>query len=170
MSSRPVSERRLMSVRSELVKETLVDTICSRVQARMADEVSASVAVALEAAPASHSAARAGYFARIIETELFEAARVPMPTLADELVAGRAGGTPWPETVVEVARALAAREPLERPDPHDADAVSWRIPGPGGHVRHYVALRLVEAGRASFKPDFMYGFLVRCCEEVIQDS
>jgi hypothetical protein len=154
-----MSERRLMSVRSELVKETLVDTICERVDASMANGVPPAVAVALEAAPSSERAARAGYFARIIETELFEAARAPMPQLAEELAAG-----------VEVARTLAAREPLDRPDPNDADAVSWRIPGPGGHVRHYVALRLVEDGRASLKSDFMYGFLVRCCEEVLQDS
>lgn len=155
-----------MSVRSELVKETLVNTVCDRVQARIGDDVPAAVAVALEAAPSSESAARAGYFARITETELFEAARAPMPTLADELRAGRAAASPWPETVIEVALTLAEREPLERPDPDDAEAVSWLIPGPGGHVRHYVALRLVEDGRASFKPDFMYGFLVRCCEEI----
>lgn len=155
-----------MSVRSELVKETLVDTICDRVRARMTQDVPPSVAVALDAAPASQSAARAGYFARITETELFEAAREPMPTLADELVASRGAASPWSETVIEIARTLAAREPLERPDPDDADAGSWRVPGPGGHVRHYVALRLVEDGEVALKRDFMYGFLVRCCEEI----
>jgi hypothetical protein len=72
----------------------------------------------------------------------------------------------WPQAAAAVARELASREPLERPQPGDPHAVTWRVPGPGGHVRHYVALRLT-AGRRELKRDFVFGFLIRCCEEAL---
>lgn len=127
-----------MAVRSDLVKETMVETICSRVRARLEDE--------------HLTPERAGYLARLVETELFAAARSPLPGLTDDS-----------REAEVIARELASREPLDRPAPDDPDAVSWRVPGPGGHVRHYVAVRLL--GRAELKRDFMYGFLMRCCEE-----
>lgn len=64
----------------------------------------------------------------------------------------------------EVARELADAEPLERPSPDDPCAASWRIPGPGGHVRHYLALG-AAGHRAEDKPEWLYGFFLRCCEE-----
>jgi hypothetical protein len=165
-----------MSVRSEVVKETLVETICGRVLARLKDDPPPAVAGVLDGAP---DVARMGYLARVVESELFQPARSPMPGLAESLRARLDGGSTWPEAAAAVARELAAREPLERPTPDDPDAVSWRVPGPGGHVRHYVARRLIE-GRdavaertaapqrdAALKRDFVYGFLVRCCEEVL---
>lgn len=159
-----MSERRLMSVRSELVRETLVDTICDRARALVGSPVPEPVATALDAT-AQPELARLGYFVRITETELFEPARRATPGLADELRVLADGESPWPRVVSELAGGLAAREPRERPDPDDGDAVSWRFPGPGGHVRHYVALRLIGSGDAALKRDVVYGFVVRCCEE-----
>jgi hypothetical protein len=57
--------------------------------------------------------------------------------------------------------------------------MTWRIPGPGGHVRHYVALEAIEwlAGEtavdigdggagAELKRCWLYGFFLRACEEI----
>ena len=153
-----------MSVQSELVRETIVNTICERALARADDPLSPAVAEALDAAP-HPELARAGYFARVAETELFEPAREPAAWLQDELRSLGSEGSPWPSGVTEVAGRLADGEPLERPDPGNADAVSWRIAGPGGHVRHYVAQRL-SGDRPGSKRDVTYGFVVRCCEEI----
>ena len=164
-----MSERRLMSVRSELVRETVVDTIATRALARAADPLPAPVAAAIDAA-ADPELARAGYFARIAETELFEPARQPTSGLSEELRARAGRGSPWPFAVSELSADLAGREPLERPDPDDPDAASWRPPGPGGHVRHYVAQRLIGLREQGLKRDVLHGFLVRCCEEVAPPS
>lgn len=104
---------------------------------------------------ASHE--RRGYLARVVETELFAAAREPMPWLAELL------GT---RTAAEVARELAEAEPLGPPDPGDEHAVTWRVPGPGGHVRHLVAMAAVEDAPREAKREWLRGFFLRCCEEV----
>jgi len=168
-----------MSVRSELVKETIVQRICERIAAQLPGDPPAAVAGALDQglrpdgqpgspAPAA-TLARAGYYARVVETELFDAARSPLPGLAADLRAHVQQGSAWADAAAELARELASREPLERSDPGHADAVSWRVPGPGGHVRHYVARRLAgNSGAAALKRDFMYGFLIRCCEEALK--
>ena len=85
--------------------------------------------------------------------------------------------------ITEVCRELAAEEPDSKPEPGQG---SWRVPGPGGHVRHFLALAATEelthagsdgepaitrelsAGEA--KRCFLYGFYVRCCEEVKAQS
>ncbi|HEV3376582.1 MAG TPA: hypothetical protein VG126_04820, partial [Thermoleophilaceae bacterium] len=108
--------------------------------------------------------------ARVVEAELFEPARSPAPGLADTLGERLAAGAERQAAVEAVARELAAQEPLERPDPSDAGAVTWRVPGPGGHVRHYVARRLIGPGDPGLKRDFVYGFVVRCCEEALRSS
>jgi hypothetical protein len=182
-----------MSVRTELVKETLVGRICDRVIPRLTEELPPAVAGALDEGlrsddtpnPSALSATmtRAGYFTRVVEAELFEPARSEVPGLTDTLRDRLGEGSLWPSAAAAVARDLASREPLERPAPDDADAASWRVPGPGGHVRHYVARRLVaehspssstrpadEALHAPLKRDFMYGFLIRCCEEALPPS
>jgi hypothetical protein len=156
-----VNAHRLMSVRADLVKETLVQTICDRVRERSAGEP--PLPALLDGEP---DLARMGYLARLVEAELFEPARSPMPGLADMLEERLAGGPNLPAAVEAVARDLASREPLDRPEPSDADAVTWRVPGPGGHVRHYVALRLA-AGRTQLKREFVFGFVIRCCEEAL---
>jgi len=69
-------------------------------------------------------------------------------------------------------------EPVGRPAPDDPAATTWRVPGPGGHVRHYLARRTIEdllQGRdrpfdgdpADLKIPWVYGFLVRACEEAL---
>jgi hypothetical protein len=90
-----------------------------------------------------------GYHTRTLELERFAPAREPLPWLL--------GADP---------DELAAQEPLERPDP--GDAPSWRVPGPGGHVRHYLALRAVaglEGEPLELKRAWMRGFFRHCVEE-----
>jgi hypothetical protein len=154
-----------MSVQSDLVRETIVNTISERALARADTQLPEPVASALDLAE-HPELARTGYFARIVETELFEPARTHAPGLAEELHAAMARGSHWTGAVAELAALISGREPLERPDPDDADAFSWRVPGPGGHVRHYVALRLIGRGDPALKRDVIYGFALRCCEEV----
>ena len=100
-----------------------------------------------------------GWFARVAETARFAPAREPMPWLAERL-AGRDAG--------DVAAELAAGEPLERPDPGHPTSSSWLVPGPGGHVRHYLALLAAGDGdgeRLPRKRAWMHGFYLRCCAE-----
>ena len=165
-----MSERRLMSVQSELVRMTMVETIRERALARVGEQLPQPVAEVLGSARRP-DLARAGYFTRVIETELFAPAREPAAWIAEELRALANAKSPGPGAVAELAARLAEREPSERPDPENADAVTWRIPGPGGHVRHYVALALIgHDGDPALKRDVVYGFVVRCCEETIADS
>lgn len=181
-----------MPVRLEVVKEVLVERILSEALARYPPRPSAPVARALEATldlPACDGGAldlrlrRLGYLTRVIEVELFEAAREPIEGLAQELARRLAGGLDWPFAAAAVSLELARREPLPRPRPDDELAVSWRVPGPGGHVRHYlVSAAIADAlgeeggGRAlppgiaeagELKRCWTYGFLVRCCEEAL---
>ena len=90
-----------------------------------------------------------GFHARALEVERFAPAREPMPWIA--------GADPG---------ELAAQEPLGRPDP--GDAPSWRVPGPGGHVRHYLALRAtagLQGDPLQLKRAWMRGFFRHCVEE-----
>ena len=55
--------------------------------------------------------------------------------------------------------------------------MSWRVPGPGGHVRHFLARRTIEEylreadapveSPEELKRPWMYGFFVRACEEAL---
>lgn len=150
---------------------------------RICDRIVSRLPAASPEPECSAIVARAGYLARVVERELFEPARAPMPGLAENLRKRLEEGSPWQEASTAVARELASGEPLERPAPDDPVAVSWRVPGPGGHVRHYVAQCLIaerlpighcrptdEAGQAALKRDFMYGFMLRCCEEARPSS
>ena len=100
--------------------------------------------------------ARAGYLTRLIETERFEAARQPMPWLAELLE----GGGDSQSVAAELARA----EPPGKPAPTDPAARTWQVPGPGGHVRYFLAARWAE-GDEERRRSWLYGFFVRCCEE-----
>ena len=109
--------------------------------------------------------ARRGYLWRRAETETFSASRGSTPELAERL---RDGASP-----TDLAAELADAEPSQRPAPDDPRAISWRVPGPGGHVRHYGALASIEAaglGDPSLKRDWLYGFLVRCCEDAVDPN
>jgi hypothetical protein len=132
-----MTDPQLISVRTEVVLDVLVTSIHEEA-ARRAEAAGGTDAEAL------------GYHARVVEWESFEPSRAPIPWL-QEILGNRDAHA--------VAGELADAEPQERPDPASAVA-SWRIPGPGGHVRHYVA-RL-----SGDKTAWMRGYFLRCCEEV----
>jgi hypothetical protein len=180
--SEPAGRPGLMSVRTEVVQEVLIPGLLDAALEREKGELPEAVDSALDAAsdalesrvPAVLAArlARIGYLGRGIELERFAPARQSMPWLTRALAVRDAAA---------VSAELAAEEPLEKPRPEDRRAVTWRVPGPGGHVRHLVAMRaaaraLDEAGGSSRLPDgtdsarelkrfWVYGFLLRCCEE-----
>ena len=149
-----MSEPGLISVRTQVVLDTLVGSIADTVAARLDEPLDPAV----EAMLGDGRLERMGYLARAIEIERFERAREPMPWLAE-----RARGSIDAATL---ARELAATEPDERPDPDDERAVSWKVPGPGGHVRHYVALRAGADVGTGGKRAWLTGFLVHCIREV----
>jgi len=141
-----VTDPGLLRVRTELVLDTLVGSLHEAASARAADG-------GLEAL---------GWHARELELERFAPAAAPMPWLAALLAESD------PDAVAD---DLAAREPLGRPDP--GEAPSWDVPGPGGHVRHYLAMRAVAAAGVgdddaalAAKRAWMRGFFRRCCDEV----
>ena len=153
-----------MSVDSRLVKDVLVPEILERAQARSLGGSPGLPRVALDS-----ELSLLGYCVRLAETELFEPARAPTPGLAEELEKLDADEN-WSAAAEELSRRMAAEEPAGRPNPGDGDVASWRVPGPGGHVRHYVAALAAErhmpdADPAESKRAFMYGFFLRCCEE-----
>jgi hypothetical protein len=163
----------LFAVHSAVVGTVMVDGMAKEVARRAATAVPAVAARDLPAAGslgvgmagAAEHVARAGYVARVIEWERFEPARQPAQWLCEALAETS------PRARVELCLALAYDEPLEKPSPRDVRAVSWRIPGPGGHVRHELALRAIAAaagGRLELKRCWMFGFLLRCCEDAPQ--
>lgn len=159
----------LISVRTDVVLDTVVGSLAEGVTARLAEPLDHEVEAAIRATGADERLARKGYLARAIEHERFERAREPMPWLAERFRQEHADGAAWSTTAAILATSLAASEPSERPDPEDPGAVSWKVPGPGGHVRHYLALRAAaEEGRrpdAETKRSWLTGFLVRCIGE-----
>lgn len=169
----------LMRVDARLVREQLVRTLLDDARSLAADgslELDAlepplsMILGELEHVPAPASAravAELGYAARIVEVERFPPARVASAWLAEQLEGASR------DSVEEVAVRLAIAEPAERPDPGDGTA-SWRVPGPGGHVRYYLAAEAAReedpeaVGRqaAALRRCWMLGFFVRSCEEV----
>lgn len=186
--------RRLMPVQVEVIKEVLVERILETAQCHQSDELPALAEAALtlplslrccDGGELDLRLRRLGYLARLAEAELFGPAQEPMPGLQEELE-GRVRGTgDWAAAVAELSAELAADEPLPKPRPDDQRAVSWKVPGPGGHVRHYVVAAAIADALADrtgerdhllpvgikdageLKRCFTYGFLVRCCEEAL---
>lgn len=192
----------VMKVRADLVREHLVAQLHEEAILRYSDEVAEPVAAELKlpldrtgglerasGLPAdtlelAAELARLGYQGRVAEIELFPHAAAPIDWLAkrlDELEPTAAGQPPWPG-IAALCGELAGEEPDARPDPGPTAPPSWRIPGPGGHVRHYLAVgaaadrgpkdregnpRLPEGiyEIGELKRCWMYGFLLRCCEE-----
>ncbi len=189
-----MTERRLMPVHPDVVKEVLVDRILEGVLAREPVNAPAPVGQALEASlelPIADGGAldlrmrRIGYLSRRVEREMFDPARQPLEGLGEMLRQGMAAGEGWPSAVSAVSCRLAEAEPLAKPPAGDDRAVSWSVPGPGGHVRHYVvaaaiaevlsdrgyaADQMLPAGitdAGELKRCWTYGFMVHCCEEVV---
>ena len=148
----------LISVRSDVAASLLIDGMFDEAVIRAADQLPATTETMLTRAGDAH-VARLGYLARVIELERFEVARVPVPWLLDHLV------TQAEQPIVDICLALAADEPLAKSAPGDG-APTWRIPGPGGHVRHFLAVRAFGDGPPELKRSWLFGFLVRCCEDI----
>ena len=168
-----MSTGRLISVKTELVMETIVGQIAGMAGAGPA----VVAALAMDDPPGDPDApvavrlslAAHGYHARGAERELFEVARSETPGLAEALELRVSAGADDASAIRAESLELAAREPLHRPAPDD-HAFTWRVPGPGGHVRHHVAERAAaERGRAvpDLKRAWVYGFAARCCEEAL---
>jgi hypothetical protein len=188
-----VTERRLMPVQVEVIKEVLVDRILGDVLERYPPDPVDAVKRALEAdldLPVCDGGVldlrmrRIGYLSRIVEAEMFDPARQPMEGLAEGLTGRLAEVEDWTAAASALSLELAREEPLPKPNPADERATSWKVPGPGGHVRHYVVAAAIadslsgdmdgDAGlpagvedAGELKRCWIYGFLVRCCEEAV---
>lgn len=182
-----------MPVQVEVIKDVLVDKILGGALERYPGDPPPPVKQALEAdldLPVCDGGAldvrlrRIGYLTRLQEAELFDPAREPMEGLADELTRRLAERDDWPAAASALSAKLASEEPLPKPNPDDDSATSWKVPGPGGHVRHYVVAAAIADGlsgdmngqgglprgiddAAELKRCWMYGFLIRCCEEAL---
>jgi len=178
-------------VNTGLVLDTLVARIFGIVEGRREDGPPEPVAGVLAAdlglaqgeAQLEADLRHSGYLARIVEVELFEPARQPAQWLEGMLTERFVSTASWDEAVAATCAQLAGSEPLGKPDPQDEAAVSWRIPGPGGHVRHFLARRTIEDhlrasgasgpvvdNPAELKRPWIYGFLVRACEETLPEG
>jgi hypothetical protein len=178
----------LVAVDAGLVGQTLVEAVLAAVQeislpdpspfaGEALDDPDLSL-VAADEGPLEMRLRRAGYLARVVEVDLFEPAKQPARWLAP-LVRERLGDDDdLAAAVLATCAELARSEPVAKPHPDDPAAATWRVPGPGGHVRHYVARRTIEdllQGRdrpvtgdpADLKVPWIYGFFVRACEEVV---
>lgn len=174
----------LLPVNTALVLETLVERIFGLVEGRRDDPPPEAVAAVLAAADLRLAGGHpgyeadlchAGYLARVVEVELFEPARQQAEWILPMLTERQASAGSWDEAVAAACSELARSEPLGKPNPNDAAAMSWRVPGPGGHVRHYLARRTIEdylseaqapvEDPAELKRAWLYGFFVRACEE-----
>jgi len=122
-----------------------------------------------------------GYLARIVEVDKFEPAQREADWVGAMLAERYARLGDFDAAVASLCGDLACAEPVGKPDPEDPNAMSWRVPGPGGHVRHYLARRAidellrgreepVEGDPADLKIPWMYGFFVRTCHEAIADA
>jgi len=188
MTSEPGS---FLAVDSGLVQETLVEAVFAQVEGRRAESTPPEIAGVLETSEQSLVSAgerlleldlrRAGYLARVVEVDLFEPAQRPADWVPEVLRERFASTGSWSRAIVDTCADLARNETVQKPSPDDPYAMSWRIPGPGGHVRHYLARRTIEdllQGRSSpvdgdpaeLKRAWLYGFFVRTCEEALPEE
>ena len=189
----PEDRGNLVPVQTQVVLQTLVEHMVAVVDERRTDAPPpAAVTDVLDAAdlgvndggdPSLDSGLRhAGYLTRVVEAEMFEPARNPAEWLTELLTDRFASTDSWPAAVAEVSEELARSEPLDKPSPNDDSAKSWQVPGPGGHVRHFVARRAIElhlsqgeayysvGDPAELKRPWVYGFFVRACEEALPEE
>jgi hypothetical protein len=182
-----------MAVHPELVREHLVAPLHARAMSLMKElspealeqgweEARRALAPEVgrneDADRLARSLARAGYAAREAELERFEPARGEVDWLLDEISAriDRGQDPAVARRSVCVERALT--EPDARPSP-ESGAASWRVPGPGAHVRHLLALDAADelAPKGERPPSgvdrprdvkrcWLYGFLMRTAAEV----
>lgn len=177
-----------VAVDSGLVGQTLVEAILAKIAQRPPPTPPDPVGAALDdpdqdlvpgdEARLEMALRHAGYLARVVEAEMFEPAKRPASWLGTLLRESIADNDDVAAAVAATSAKLAHAEPTAKPDPDDPAAATWRVPGPGGHVRHYVARRSIEdllQGRdrpvkcdpAELKLAWTYGFFVRACEELL---
>jgi len=176
----------LVPVDTGLVLQTLVERMFGLIEGRRSEGPPEPVAGVLAAAdlrlaggdPQVEADLRyAGYLARVVELELFEPARRAAEWIPELLIERFASTATWEEAVAGTCADLARSEPLGKPSPDDEAAMSWRVPGPGGHVRHFLARRTIEEylreadapveSPEELKRPWLYGFFVRACEEAL---
>ncbi len=176
----------LVPVDTGLVLQTLVERMFGLIEGRRSEGPPEPVAGVLAAAdlrlaggdPQVEADLRyAGYLARVVELELFEPARRAAEWIPELLIERFASTATWDEAVAGTCADLARSEPLGKPSPDDEAAMSWRVPGPGGHVRHFLARRTIEEylrdadapveSPEELKRPWLYGFFVRACEEAL---
>lgn len=168
-----------MAVRDDVARTTLIDGLIDAVARGMAGGPPLRSAAALAVVPGAERtevAARlalAGHVTRQVERETFSVARAFSPVVEERL---RSTGGERPAPAITVAAELAALEPAGRPAPDDEGVTTWIVPGPGGHVRHIIAMRFATleaagslpaelADPTALKRCWVYGFYVACCEE-----
>lgn len=155
-----------MAVDPALLKEFMLDDLYNRAAAAssgaLPQDSERALAECAERLGAGDSAiARAGYCTRVAETDRFERAREGMPwlrSLLDEQSGDRAA----------VAATLALGEPGGKPSPDNPAAMTWKVPGPGGHVRYFLAVRWTGGTDEDSRRRWLYGFFLRCCEEAAE--
>lgn len=176
-----MSRLNLMSVNTGLVLETLVGSICAEVAKLVSEERVLHPALATGVVPSfgadadlAGASADRGYLARVVELDLFEPARAPTPGLRGAVDILVAEESELDEALASHSLSVAVSEPLSRPSPEEG-AFAWQVPGPGGHVRHYVALQAIAEllpepsnGIGELKRAWTYGFCVRCCEDALR--
>jgi len=181
----------LVPVDTGLVLQTLIEAIFAEVEKHRDDRPPDAIAAILETrdqalagdndAELDNGLRRAGYLARVAEAELFEPARQAAEWVPDALTDARARTGSWEEAIAATCGDIARSEPLGKPSPDDPLAMSWRVPGPGGHVRHFLARREIEehlreleepvdGDPAQLKRPWLYGFFVRACEEALPEG
>ena len=183
----PTEPGRYIPVSTPVVLQTLIEALNDQVQERRATRALIKTPPALDADhnlvgdndPALERNLRVcGYLARMVEVDLFEPAREHAAWVQERVSAAGADTADQDAAVAALCGELAWAEPIGKPSPDDPQAVSWQVPGPGGHVRHYLAplaieelLRAreepVEGDPADLKRAWMYGFFVRTCEEAL---
>lgn len=187
-----VDRSNLFPVDTRVVLQTLVEKVHDLVEDRLANEPPEAIlpvldsreqlVVATKYPAVDRGLRRAGYLTRVIEVEIFEPAQSVAGWLSERIEERLAAGDDRSEAIVSVCTAIAREEPLEKPNPDDENAWSWRVPGPGGHVRHYLSRRSIgdhlqrdpEQGAiddpAELKRPWIYGFFVRACEEALEPA
>ena len=184
-----VDRSNLFPVKTNVILDTLVERVHDLVEERLLteppDEIlpvldsKEQLVVATKYPAVDRGLRRAGYFTRVIEVEIFEPAQKVADWVPELLEERFAKTSDWSAAIVSICTEIAKAEPLEKPDVDDENAWSWRVPGPGGHVRHFLARRSIgshlqrdpEQGPvddpAELKGPWIYGFFVRACEEAL---
>ncbi len=178
---------RFVPVNTSVLLQTLVEAVHEKILERLEAGAVQSLPAVLTTPDLSFAGADeaeldqdlrvAGYLARSVEVELFEPARRGCDRLTEMIEERRVDGADHDTALTALCAELAHAEPVNKPSPDDPAAMSWQVPGPGGHVRHYVARRSIEellqdredpvdGDPADLKRAWMYGFFVAACEEI----